>query len=201
MPRPKGFVPDQALLQAMDIFWKHGYAATSMDDLVHAMGISRASLYATFGDKHALYIKAVEAYRDQVLLPQVETMAQSGAILLRIRELASGEMTCGDISQRSLGCFLTNCVAELGPDDEQVRTLTENIFLRMIELLRDGIAQEQKQGLWPAGQDSTAIASLLLTCLMGIRVLGKSGLEASWITAGLQLLQPQHSAATKNSLQ
>ena len=59
MARPKEFHVDEALQSALEVSWRKGYAATSMQDLVAAMGIQKASLYATFGDKHQLYLTAL----------------------------------------------------------------------------------------------------------------------------------------------
>ena len=64
--RPRAFEAEMALAQAMDVFWKDGFAATSLDDLSAATGLNRPSLYGAFGDKHALYLKAYGQYRRRV---------------------------------------------------------------------------------------------------------------------------------------
>ena len=64
--RPRQYDPDRALAKAATAFWKYGYGATSLDDLVAATGMNRPSLYAAFGDKQALYIKAYASYRAEV---------------------------------------------------------------------------------------------------------------------------------------
>src|SRR5579872_7287735 len=60
--RPRAYDPDAALSRVMETFWKSGYAGTSLDDLAAATGMNRPSLYAAFGDKRALYVKALEHY-------------------------------------------------------------------------------------------------------------------------------------------
>ena len=72
MPRPKSFDPDTALTKAMGVFWEKGFDAASISDLTHAMGINRFSLYDTFGDKHALYLKALDSYDQRVVEPILE---------------------------------------------------------------------------------------------------------------------------------
>lgn len=69
MPRPKSFDPETVLTKAMVVFWEKGFDAASISDLTAAMGINRFSLYDTFGDKHALYIKALESYETSILEP------------------------------------------------------------------------------------------------------------------------------------
>ena len=64
--RPRAFEPETALLQAMDVFWRDGFAATSLDDVSAATGLNRPSLYGAFGDKRALYLKAYDQYRKRV---------------------------------------------------------------------------------------------------------------------------------------
>lgn len=72
MPRPKSFDPDTVLHKAMGVFWEKGYDAASISDLTAAMGINRFSLYDTFGDKHSLYIKALESYEESIVTPILE---------------------------------------------------------------------------------------------------------------------------------
>ena len=64
--RPRAFEPEAALTQAMDVFWKDGFAATSLDDVSAATGLNRPSLYGAFGDKRALYLQAYRQYRKHV---------------------------------------------------------------------------------------------------------------------------------------
>src|SRR5277367_142217 len=63
MARTKDFDENEVLGKAINIFWYKGYNGTSMQDLVDGLGISRSSLYDTFGDKHSLYVKALESYQ------------------------------------------------------------------------------------------------------------------------------------------
>jgi TetR/AcrR family transcriptional repressor of nem operon len=63
MARTKDFDENEVLKKAVDIFWLKGYSATSMQDLVDGLGISRSSLYDTYGDKHTLFMKALESYQ------------------------------------------------------------------------------------------------------------------------------------------
>src|SRR6187402_1618698 len=63
--RPRAYDPAQALARAAEVFWKAGYAGTSLDDLVEATGMNRPSLYAAFGDKRDLYLKTLERYREE----------------------------------------------------------------------------------------------------------------------------------------
>jgi TetR/AcrR family transcriptional regulator, transcriptional repressor for nem operon len=121
--RPRAFDTDEALSRALDVFWSRGYAGTSIQDLVDGLGLQRGSLYAAFGDKHSLYLKAVELYarhnRDQLT-----TMLASGPVLPALREmlLDPGTVT-GAAGGR--GCLMGNTTAELAPGDEQASLLAQ----------------------------------------------------------------------------
>src|SRR3977135_1263272 len=73
--RPRAYEPEVALARALDVFWKEGFAATSLDDLSAATGMNRPSLYGAFGDKRELYIKTYQNYRDRARLRMAEVFA------------------------------------------------------------------------------------------------------------------------------
>src|SRR3954462_13807901 len=104
MPRPRGFDRDQALRRAMTVFWEHGYEATSTDDLLRAMGIGRQSMYDAFGDKHRLYLEALQLYETAAGAALVEriTTAPSPWAAIRDHVLAVAE---GSPRDRARGCF------------------------------------------------------------------------------------------------
>lgn len=80
MPRPKSFDPDTVLAKAMGVFWEKGYDAASITDLTAAMGINRFSLYDTFGDKHTLYLKALDFYNERFVEPMIQKINEIDTI-------------------------------------------------------------------------------------------------------------------------
>src|ERR1700759_1462879 len=78
--RPRAYDPDVALSRAMDVFWKDGFAGTSLDELSAATGMNRPSLYGAFGDKRELYIKAYQHYRDRSRVGMVDLLNQGLAL-------------------------------------------------------------------------------------------------------------------------
>src|ERR1700704_2261736 len=89
--RPRAYEPEVALARALDVFWKEGFAATSLDDLSAATGMNRPSLYGAFGDKRELYIKSYESYRDRARVRMGEVFALDlplRPMLLRIYGIA-----------------------------------------------------------------------------------------------------------------
>ncbi|MFD9301327.1 TetR/AcrR family transcriptional regulator [Streptomyces sp. NPDC060048] len=174
MARTKEFDPDTALQSAMELFWQRGYEATSMADLVERLGIGRASIYATFGNKHELYLKALDRYnenRDPALLGE---LSQPGPALPAVRAVVrrfAAEASSG--SRRSNGCFVTNTAAELGARDPVSARRVEASWNHIETLLHSALARAHAQGELRADRDPRALARMLLVLMQGFRVVGK----------------------------
>ena len=117
--RPKEFDEADVLQQAMEVFWAHGYEATSVQDLLDAMGINRASMYDTFGDKHALFMAAFEHYGRTVTRGVEEVLDGPGSPLANIRKVLT-RMAGDVVGGRSRGCLACNTAVELAPHDSEV---------------------------------------------------------------------------------
>ncbi len=125
--RPRAFEPDAALGQAMDVFWKDGFAATSLDDLSAATGLNRPSLYGAFGDKRALYIQAYRRYREHVrdsFRPLFAEAAPPREKLKRILMAALDLYLSGEDGPR--GCFTVLTASSDAIADEEIRALVGN---------------------------------------------------------------------------
>lgn len=133
MARPRSFDLDTALDGAMDIFWRQGYTATNLPDLLTAMGLTRGSFYKAFTDKESAYLAALDQYDQKVVDRAVEALADcngsTSADCLGL--LFSGSKDPGR------GCFICNAMVELGPVQSEVSRRTN----RMASKLRDGIAK------------------------------------------------------------
>ncbi|MGY0057232.1 TetR/AcrR family transcriptional regulator [Streptomyces sp. LZ34] len=175
MARTKEFDPDAALQSALELFWRRGYEATSMADLVEHLGIGRASIYATFGNKHELYLKALDRYaetRDPLLLGG---LSQPGPALPAVRALVRGfaaEATSPEDRRR--GCFITNSAAELAPHDPAVARRVEISWGHVETPLYAALIRAQAQGELPEDRDPRALARMLLVLMQGLRVVGKA---------------------------
>ncbi|MFE1023368.1 TetR/AcrR family transcriptional regulator [Streptomyces sp. NPDC058818] len=175
MARTKEFDPDAALRAALELFWRRGYEATSMSDLVEHLGIGRASIYATFGNKHELYLKALERY-EQGLLPELlEELARPGPALPGVRSLVrryAVEAAAEELRER--GCFVTNTAAELAPHDPVAARRVERNWDQLETVLHSTLARARAQGELPADRDPLTLARMLLVLLQGLRVVGKA---------------------------
>lgn len=173
MPQEKQFNKQEALGRALDAFWSRGFEATSMQDLVDCMGINRGSLYATFGDKRALFLTALKSYdegRRRMLAEFESRYAPRDAI--RHVFLAFTRDVAEDGGNK--GCFITNTALELAPHDDEVRTLVataqedvEQYFARMIK-------KGRASGDFPPHVRPADAARGLLASLLGLLVLTRS---------------------------
>jgi TetR/AcrR family transcriptional repressor of nem operon len=123
MARTKDFDENEVLTKAIQLFWHKGYNATSMQDLVDALGISRSSLYDTYSDKHTLFLKALESYQKAGRERINEIVGQSVAAketIIRLMELATNDLV-SDKQQK--GCFMVNAEVEVAPHDQDVSKL------------------------------------------------------------------------------
>ncbi|MEU7062846.1 TetR family transcriptional regulator [Streptomyces sp. NPDC046161] len=175
MARTKEFDPDAALQSALELFWRRGYEATSMADLVEHLGIGRASVYATFGNKRELYLKALDRYnenRDPDLLAE---LSQPGPALPAVRTVVRRFAVDATSDDRRLkGCFVTNTAAELGAHDTAAARRVEASWGHVETLLHSALMRAQAQGELPADRDPRALARMLLVLMQGLRVVGKA---------------------------
>ncbi|WP_369212278.1 TetR/AcrR family transcriptional regulator [Streptomyces flavofungini] len=175
MARTKEFDPDAALQSALELFWRRGYEATSMADLVEALGIGRASIYATFGNKHDLFLKALERYaqnQDPSLLAELSLPGPAlpgvRAVVRRFGQEAASE------GARAPGCFITNTAAELGPHDDDAARRVERSWEHLETLLHSALVRARAQGELPEDRDPLTLARMLLVLMQGLRVVGKA---------------------------
>jgi TetR/AcrR family transcriptional repressor of nem operon len=173
MPRPKEFSESIALEAAVDRFWQHGYAATSMRDLTASMGLSAPSLYNTFGDKQALFARALEHYLDRTtrnrLLRLESSLRPKEAIQRFFTEII--ECSLGDRERK--GCFLVNAALEIAPHQREVGALIADQFGEIEAFFKRCIHAAQADGATPPDVDVDDAARLLLGVLLGIRVLAR----------------------------
>jgi TetR/AcrR family transcriptional repressor of nem operon len=174
MARPKSFDRDNALDRALSIFWEKGYEGTSTDDLLEAMGIGRQSMYDTFGDKHRLFVEALERYNAARTAALAEKLA-SGASPLRALESALLAIAEEGPKSRARGCMGVNATAELGQSDPDVAAAIRSSTRYCEATLERAIREAKKQGEIATSVDEKAAASFLLATLHGLRVSAKAG--------------------------
>src|ERR1700751_63031 len=144
--RPKQFDPDAAAEQAMEVFWRKGYAATTPQDLVDALGIGKGSLYNAFGSKHELFELALRRYRDSQGAALLEMLEEPGPVKARLRKPLGVLAEMAVAAPKRRGCMAVNAAAELAGTDEPVTDLVRRMFDRMEEAFRWLVEEGQRTG-------------------------------------------------------
>src|SRR5579872_1958565 len=119
MARPKEFEPQRALDKAMNLFWRLGYANTSLEELMKEMGIARQSLYDTFGDKRSLYLKALAHYRDETNTSMRRLFNSAPTVKDGFEQLLFG-LSAESRAQHARGCLLLSANMERAPGDSVI---------------------------------------------------------------------------------
>lgn len=172
MPRPKAFDPDEALAQAIACFRRLGFAGASVGDLTAAMGIGRQSLYATYGDKRALFLHALAWYGNRIASRYVAGLDREGpplrAIAAVLHEIARFAASAEGVD----GCLITNSAADLGARDAEIRAVVVATYARIEEAFCRALQRAQRDGSLPPDRDPRALARFCVTFLQGLRVVG-----------------------------
>jgi len=165
--RPKSFDPDTVLAKAMGVFWEKGYDAASISDLTAAMGINRFSLYDTFGDKHELYLKALDAYSDRVVGAMVERINGIES-LDDIEGLFTAMIESQHCSECSPCCMMHKAAISLAAVDEEARKRVEQARDRFHGAFHDALGRIKRGGELRADLDLNQAAWLLMITKSGI---------------------------------
>ena len=174
MPKTKQFDEAVVLQKARDVFWKKGYNGSSMDELVTATGLSRSSIYDTFGDKHGLYVKALEHYRQAQLAHFSKEIPASLSPRERFAWLFKNTMT-GSINDRQRkGCFMLNTTTELANIDSSINRLVCNNMDTMEDLFLTWVKEGQASGNISKRFTAKALARYLFSSFNGLVTVGQT---------------------------
>jgi AcrR family transcriptional regulator len=174
MARPKEFDRDTALDRAMTVFWSKGYAATSTDDLLSAMGIGRQSMYDSFGDKRRLYLEALARYQDASVSAHIERLRGKKSPLAGIEAMLAG-VVADDRAVRERGCMGVNAVSELGCTDPDVTRMRGESDRRLSAALRARLDEAREAGELRRGLDVDTAAAFIGTTMLGLQVGARAG--------------------------
>ena len=173
MARPKAFVEDEVLDHAMRLFWRQGYEATSVQALVEATGVNRASLYGAFGDKHGLFLAAVDRYLGTVTARRQAILEQPGPALAALRRYFEELIAFSLGDGRRLGCLITNAAVELAPRDRETEERLRDGLSRVEDAFYRTLRRAQRQGELAADRDPRALARFLTGMVHGLRVVAR----------------------------
>lgn len=178
MPRVKAFDPEVALDRAVELFWRCGYEGTSLAKLLEFMGISRQSLYDTYGDKHRLFLAVLDRYRANVQRQLATLIAGEATAVAGIQAVFEwvNQAVIEDAEHRS--CLVSNTALELGQRDPEVRERVA-AHLRDVEAVFTATLERgQAAGELAPSHDVRALARFLTNSIHGLGILARGGAPA-----------------------
>jgi len=173
MARPKEFEREEVLRKALDVFWAQGYEATSLDDLTRAMGIGRASLYNEFGDKHSLFIDALDCYRADRMAQLEQALHTAPSARAAIAAVLRGTVSALWADPHRRGCLMVNSTTELAASDPDVATRATEGFKRTARAFQTVLERGQQTGELDPKLDVRATSRSLANTLHSLRLLVK----------------------------
>lgn len=170
----------------MAVFWAQGYTATSIQDLVEAMGIHRGSLYDTFQDKRQLFVQAIALYQDTIVQAAIAHLkaprAGRAAIEHHFWQLAERSV------EQPCGCLITNTLVELAPEDAELVAVLNQGLQQVEDAFFQALVRAQDQGEIAAHQDIRTLAHYLTTSLQGLRVMSRLHSQADSLRPTIRLI-------------
>ncbi len=173
MARKKEFEREAVLDRAIEAFWCKGYEATSIQDLLDGMGINRGSLYDTFGDKHTLFLEAIDRYYDRALAHTLETLEVSESARAGLEFLVREAAECGCVDQQRKGCLMTNSAVELAPHCLETAERVARYYRRTEDAYCRAIGQARADGAIASRLDDRALARFMTCGIQGLQVCSK----------------------------
>ena len=174
MGRPREFDTTEALDKTTQVFWVKGFEATSLNDLIEAMGISKSSFYETFGNKQELFLSSIDHYattalKDMVIALESDMLGRE--VIAQVFLIISNRFIS---KAESMGCFLSNSSAELAPDGVTAKEKIVGYFHRAEEAFTKAVKRGQKEGTIPSDRDAKALGRFLVSSMNGLQVVGKA---------------------------
>ena len=172
--RPRTFDVEAAVERAMDVFWSRGYHGTALPDLLRATKLSRGSLYAAFGDKHSLFLRALDRYIADALARMEFEFDPRNDPIGGLRTYLAGyvERTSGSNGRR--GCLLVATAMELAGQDAEVGRRVAGFFKAMEGRVADALSRARAAGKLADGVEPASAARILVCFVEGLRVTGKT---------------------------
>jgi AcrR family transcriptional regulator len=183
--RPRAYDPQTALQQALGVFWNTGYSGASLDSIATAAGMNRPSLYAAFGDKHALYIKALDQYWDTAHAAMQAALTDSSLNLMQaLTSFYEGQLAIyfsGDGQPR--GCFAIGTATTEAVEDPEIRQVLSARLSQLDADLEARLHKAIEAGELKPGSDLAALAVIASSLLHSISIRARAGKSREELTA------------------
>lgn len=174
MPRNKSYSDDIVLEKAMNVFWIHGYEATSVRLLEKEMGINQFSIYASFQNKKNLFIQSIRSYQEHVKKHRFQLLLQENAGLQELESFLFGAVNANKTEISSKGCLIVNTAGELGDKDKDISYEVNQYYDFIREMLKNVISNAISKKEIPAETNIEQQANFFLGVMQSISVASKT---------------------------
>ena len=188
MARPQEFIPSQALHSAMNVFWLKGFEAASLADIMAATGLSKSSLYATFGDKRSLFLAAFKAYQKERLRYLAEILEPGKPSRQSIQAFFNQLVDYARDESHGCGCMTANEAVELAPHDPEVRQMVSDDFRAIEDLFSQAITLGQADGSIASRREPQVLARFLVVSLQGLQVMARAKVDRAQLGESIQVI-------------
>jgi len=185
--REKQFNHDEALENALNVFWAKGFEATSMQELVDAMGVNRASMYQSYGNKDKLFNSAFDAYRQASLRFIEEQLSIDDSAIKSLKQLLV-TLTTKSLDNNYSGCFVGNSAAELAPHNAEVAEKIRQFWLQLESLISLSLHKAVTQNELSDKADVQQLASFINSILQGLLIKTKANIGSNSIQKDIDYL-------------
>ena len=179
MPRAIEFDPEAALASAMQVFWRNGYADTSIEDIVAETGVSRYGLYGQFGNKKELLIAAIHRYEETVGEILTAELRRPEAGLAAISTFWRCLVERIEDHQFCNGCLVVNVACEVAPHDPDVAAEVQRIDRNQATLFENAIVNGQAAGDIRNDIDPASIGMMMVSIARGLALMVRGGADPS----------------------
>ena len=174
MARTKQFDERQALVSAMLVFWEKGYEGTSIQDLEHATGLNRTSIYNAFGNKRAIFERVMSCYKESVMASLFAELDSAPTVKEGIRRMLNGALDIHFDEDNPGGCLVVLSILESGQHDEQAQASMQQTLHDLKSALQARLNKAKKSGELSTNLDAGSTATTIATTMAGMMVLGKA---------------------------
>ncbi|MDD5371462.1 MAG: TetR/AcrR family transcriptional regulator [Anaerolineaceae bacterium] len=174
MARPQEFDTTEALRSAMHVFWSKGYEAALLEDILAATGLSKSSLYATFGDKRDLFLAAFDTYRQERMLYLHQILNNPQPARQCIETFFRQGVAHSQDKMRACGCMVANEAVELAPHDADIQRLVAEDFQAVEDLFTQAIQRGLADGSITSRHEPRRVACFLVVGLQGLQVMARA---------------------------
>jgi len=183
--RPREFDEPEMLSRMMQLFWENGYEGTALSHIIKVTGLGKASLYATFGNKQAMYLKALAHYEEIFVNGAVQALNHTGTPARdRLHTFLMSPITAMQENGNNKGCFLCNASVDRSSLDEETAKLVRQGYAKMHTALMETISQIENTKV--DEEQAKTKASLALSVYSGLRIMARAGVAVETLLYAIE---------------